>query len=437
MKHLGVLRHSLGVPDGLPTPSPPSKRQQPGQGQQQPRVRAVPMPADPSISPVVTRLSRVPNIPGIFEEDEEAEIEDSPSASRRTSSDSKSKAAKPRASTSRLPLPVPGSAPHIDLLEMQGNAANVAKRKAPTRRQSGLLTSARSSANASSSVPANLGLGIPRTPSPAFGSPIRLEAALLAAENDEMDVVEQIQQDHVKGEVDIVKDTDEEAEAEAEARRERREKKKRAKEKEAERERERELGLGGERESDRERKRVKEDEDLEDGNGNSNAKRLRDVTNSPRRLSPLDTGIFSGTSLHSSLDCNALTPSNIIVDREAQMQTPPSTTSASASMSPTSSILTPISSSTPPTTPTQPIPLASASTIPYTASQSLSAPQSQPSQADIESATTGRERRTRKSVNYAEPKLNTYVPSHRTPPSRLIHSVFVQQNAETRSCGCH
>ena len=52
--------------------------------------------------------------------------------------------------------------------------------------------------------------------------------------------------------------------------------------------------------------------------------------------------------------------------------------------------------------------------------------------ADAEASMTGRERRVRKSINYAEPKLNTCVP-HVHPPYLTYLTYPQQKDAQTRS----
>jgi hypothetical protein len=120
-------------------------------------------------SPLANRVSRPPNIPGIYEEEEpypsSNEQEKPPAALTPSRKRAKSK---PRLSASKLPLPSRGASPTRSATPMVGyeniSAGPLTKPRKTLRRPSGLLE-----INTEA-------LSAPRSASPAFGSPIRLEA---------------------------------------------------------------------------------------------------------------------------------------------------------------------------------------------------------------------------------------------------------------------
>ncbi|KAH9483493.1 hypothetical protein JR316_0002961 [Psilocybe cubensis] len=141
-KHLIYLRETHNIPTvSNDPPSPPS-----------PRARRPALDVSPS-SPQLNRISRPPNVPGIYEEDEP-----SGSSEERATPPRKKTKSKPRLSASKLPLPTRAPSP------TPTGSNDVSKPKKTIRRQSGLL-----------SVNTEV-LSVPRSGSPAFGSPIRLEA---------------------------------------------------------------------------------------------------------------------------------------------------------------------------------------------------------------------------------------------------------------------
>lgn len=153
MKHLEHLRQSHNIDSSPPTPPTlPSPKAR----------RPVPV-ANPDVQ--IGRLSRPPNVPEIYEEDEPvASSSDSDSGkldlfnSRPTS--------KPRSPSARgLRKARPSPPLHIGI--------NTATQRKKSRRQSGIL-----------SPNANKQSLVPRPSSPAFGSPIRKAAAL--AQEDEL-----------------------------------------------------------------------------------------------------------------------------------------------------------------------------------------------------------------------------------------------------------
>lgn len=218
---------------------------------------------------MMPRLSRAPNFPGIYEDDEMAS---SPDADEddiivHVNSSARRKA-KDKSSSSRVPLPPRVASPpplsmpvHINLVERESSA----KRK-PSRRQSGLL-SVNTDVGTSMGSERVGGLIPPRASSPALGSPERRNAGL--AEDDEERQVDELlgTGSGLAEETDIV----------ARARKERKEKKSKLVERDVVYE---DTDLGTLRV--KERKRRKEEE----GSG------LKDVTNSPRSHTihpPLDT----------------------------------------------------------------------------------------------------------------------------------------------------
>ncbi|TFK45908.1 hypothetical protein OE88DRAFT_1721318 [Heliocybe sulcata] len=320
VRHFTSIRDAYKIPTGRPSldRTPPAPR----------IARPVAAPAFQ-----MPRLSRVPDVPGINEVEEEDEVDTEGSSSTPT----KRKKTR-RASGSRLPVPA------VDLFE---DVAQTKKKKI-SRRQSGLL---------SMPTPEELTLSPPRPPSPAFGSPIRRQAGLAEEEEERA---------AMSGELEVNEDEMREIlEAEAAREKERRERKKRQ-------------DSAIDRGRERERKRAtREEEEVAEG-GKS---KLKDVTNSPRgraALPPLDT-----TSS----------------DRERpDPEIPSSATSAMTS----SSFATRNVLSTPATTPAPHTPLVGPSSHLPTPRPSSSPPLTEPA-----SEAGGRERRVRKSVNYAEPKLNT------------------------------
>ncbi|THH26753.1 hypothetical protein EUX98_g7442 [Antrodiella citrinella] len=363
MKHLGYIRKSHSIPHGRPLT--PEMQQEP------PRARR-PVP-NPDASPPMNRIARAPNFPNIHEDDEpnassaeDAEDDDddaeSPSPVRRKS--------KPRSSGSRLPLPTrtssPPPLPPLDapVITFDDHLTKAGKRK-PTRRQSGLLATSMSITTVTE-----------RPLSPAFGASLRREAAL---DEEEEEVIAVISGIDGPG--------DEELALVAQSIT-RREKKKKAKEKEREMPPEIERGSSSES-TKRERERVKRTRDLEShqlpaAEGSSRKSKLKDVTNnSPPLLLPLDTTLA---------DRERRTPETA--------DPPPSATSTTTNSSIASSrtFLT-----TPATTPAPSV----KGELQYLPTPRSSSPVAPPEVSDSEAATGGRERRTRKSVNYAEPKLNT------------------------------
>ncbi|KAH6899164.1 hypothetical protein BKA70DRAFT_1198417 [Coprinopsis sp. MPI-PUGE-AT-0042] len=157
VRHLNNLRISMNIPhEGPLQPGPPSPKA---------RRRPVDRHSVETDSPMPPRIAQAPTVPGI-EEEEEASMSPTP----------KRKSSKRRSSTSSLPLPsrpASTSTVHLDLTV----AHSTTKRNKPLRRQSGML------------VPyPDDPLSVPRASSPAFGSPVRLQAGRAELE-EEMAVI--------------------------------------------------------------------------------------------------------------------------------------------------------------------------------------------------------------------------------------------------------
>jgi hypothetical protein len=255
-KHLGHMRKSYNISHS--SPSPPQQPPAPP-----PRTRR-PMP-DPAASPQTTRLSRAPNIPGIYEDDEECEASSSSDDNEKLPSPTVRRKMKARLSASRLPLPSRVSSPPLPpapplVIENKG-------KKKVSRRQSGLLT-----------------VNTARPPSPAVGS--ALQKLAQEAEPDEED------------DAAITEEMDVDAELESALRREMRRERKNKLESQ---EREADGDVPFESSRPRERKRRRNSEETSSTtttNNSEGAKKLTDVTNSPRgrsALPPLDTTNTSRT----------------------------------------------------------------------------------------------------------------------------------------------
>jgi len=164
------------VPNSLP-PTPPS-----------PRAKRPPMLDVENGSPILNRISRPPDVPGIMEDEEPTES--SEETEKQATPPRKKPKSKPRLSASKLPLPTRGPSPipsSTVINPIEPGAADKlsagTKSRKTIRRQSGLL-----SVNTEA-------LSVPRSASPAFGSPIRLEAGRaeeaeeFAAVHGELDLV--------------------------------------------------------------------------------------------------------------------------------------------------------------------------------------------------------------------------------------------------------
>lgn len=252
-KQLGHLRRSFNISHSSPIPpqqppAPPPRARRPMQ--------------DPAISPQTSRLSRAPNIPGIYEDDE-GETDTSPEdESSHVPGPTVRKKMKARLSASRLPLPSRIASPPPDVPRPLIIATDAkSSKKKPSRRQSGLLTVDT------------------RPPSPVVGSPTARDSARILAEDDDDD------------DMAITDEMNVDAELEAALKRERK-----GKAKERERERDDTSTSDSGRTRERERKRRRDDDESSSTTTptvvESGGKKLKDVTNSPRgrsALPPLDT----------------------------------------------------------------------------------------------------------------------------------------------------
>ncbi|OCH86176.1 hypothetical protein OBBRIDRAFT_797436 [Obba rivulosa] len=407
MKHLGNIRKSFNMPHGrepTPEPQPPTAV-----------ARAKRLAPDPNASPAVARLARPPTVPGIYEDDEanlssegelnaDVEGEPSPTPKRR-------KSAKPRLSNSRLPLPTRASSPpptsSVPDIDFEMHLGKSGKRK-PTRRQSGML----SSMSITTVTPAGITTEhLPaRPPSPAFGSPLRREVGL-AEEEDEIAAL--------RGDFPVDQEEQElDATLFSVARRDKKEKKLKDREREREREKDRAKDRESSKESssesgrtrERERKRSSREPDSQPSSitAEGSKSRLKDVTNS--QSSHIGLPLLDTTS-----------------DRERQL-TPDNDIPTSASSTRTSSSGRTLLS-TPSTTPAPPTKSTEFVHLP-TPRSSSPLPQDTPIEVD---AFTGRERRVRKSVNYAEPKLNTKMRKPDPVPPPASSSTYTSKRASTSS----
>lgn len=365
MKQFGLIRKSFGVSHSR-TPTPEHHPHPP-------RAKR-PIP-DPNVSPPPNRIARAPTVPVLIEDDEpvmsspeDPELEPEPSPLAR-----KRKAKTRTSSSSRLPIALTKSPspPPIDVIkfEFDEELGKTGKRR-PTRRQSGLLTSL--------SITTVTTDDLNRPPSPVPGSPTRR-----AADEDEI----------APGEPD-----EEEVEAilQSVMKRERKVKK----ERESVRARDSDADAPVEVPRPRERKKHRISEDPSDIIEGGKLK-LKDVTNSRASLPLIDT--TSGMHVHRqtfSLPVFMYHLSPHDTDRERQRTSDidiPTSATSLASTSTRNFLSTPATTPAPSSKPS--------SQLPTPRSSSPIAPP-----VTSEPEVGGRERRVRKSINYAEPKLNTYVP---------------------------
>lgn len=264
MKQLGHIRKSFHVPHRSSTPESPPPA---------PLPRAKRPIVDPNVTPPAGRIARPPGIPGIFEDEEEdqSEADDlppSPTPPRRKS--------KPRPLSSRLPVQS-SAVEQAPLPSFDDRLGKSGKRK-PTRRQSGLLTT---SMSITTLTPKGYTTEIipPRPPSPAFGSPLRRDAAM--DEEDDMLITMQGRGEEEE-EDDLI--------ALSVTRRDSRKRKNKERESESDRGTERDTGD----EDGRGERSKRRGRDPEEGPSSYEGKKpkLKDVTNSPPprpSLATLDT----------------------------------------------------------------------------------------------------------------------------------------------------
>jgi hypothetical protein len=338
---------------------------------------------NPGASPHANRLARPPRVPEIFEEDEgesDALGEDrsqSPTPVMRHKK-SRSTSSSSRASSSRTPAPAltvsPPTLPPpiVATIQVDINESLLKHgKKRISRRQSGLINvtspgGSVSSSSASSSSKSRRASPPLRPPSPAFGSPLRRDAAL-AEEEEECEATLGQRLTNANEEPYLERTTS------------KGQRKRTLTQVQVEQ-------VVVEDDREREKRRLQDDTEIV-------GQRLQDVTNafgSHISLPPLDTnvsgmapfGFKSGVIYfladqdhHRTPDTDSDMPSSALTSSTRPLLSTPGTTPAP------SHLPTPRNSSPPPI----PIPLA-----------------------EPDSSTVGRERRVRKSINYAEPKLNTY-----------------------------
>ncbi|KAI0255177.1 hypothetical protein BJV78DRAFT_1358803 [Lactifluus subvellereus] len=355
MRSFGSMRKNFNIP----SPKLQSPKKVPA-----PKARR-PVPI-PGISPHANRLARPPRVPEIFEEDEAGS--DALGEDRSHSPTPITRRKKPRTiSSSSCPLtPALAASPlhrpalavpivatiQVDIDESLLRHGT----KRISRRQSGLInvassTGSGSSSSASSSSRSRAASPPPRPPSPAFGSPLRRDAGL-AEEEEEYAAVHR----------NLPANTDEDVPLE---RATNKGKKKRTL---TQAQAEEPLAEG---DHERGKRRLCEDPEVA-------SQRLQDMTNAFGArilLPPLDTNISDQDRLRPPSDTDSDMPSSALTYNSTH---PPLSTPGTTPAS--SHLPTPRNSSPPPI----PIPAA-----------------------EPEAPTMGRERRARKSVNYAEPKLNT------------------------------
>jgi hypothetical protein len=366
IRSFGSIRKSFNIP----SPKSPSPKKDTFPKARRPVL-------NPDASPHVNRLARPPRVPEIFEEDEagsDALAEDGSQSPtpvmrrkkpRSASSSSHSAAPAPTVSLQTLPPPIVATI-QVDISESllkQG-------KKRISRRQSGLINvpSSSGSGSTSSASSSSKGRGASpplRPPSPAYGSPLRRDAGLAEEEEEDYEVLRQ-------------RPTNEQLPFERATSKGK--KKRTLTQAQAEE-------VLPEDDHEREKRRLREDPAI-------TGQRLQDVTNAfgaRASLPPLDTNVsgmapfsFKSGVIYLSADlAHHRTPSDTDSDMPSSALTYSSTRPPLSTPGTTpapSHLPTPRNSSPPPI----PIP-----------------------PAEPDALTVVRERRVRKSVNYAEPKLNT------------------------------
>lgn len=349
MKSFGSIRKNFNIP----SPKSPSPKKEP-----LPKARRPVL--NPDASPHVNRLARPPRVPEIFEEDEaglDALEEDgwqSPTPVTRRKKPRSTSSSRPHLPTPTVPLLPPQNlpAPIVATIQVDINESLLKQGKRRiSRRQSGLInvTSSGSSGSASSSSRSCAPSPPLRPPSPAFGSPLRRSAGL-AEEEEEYEAL------HGQRPADTSEDT------RLERGTSKGKKKRTLTQAQAE-----EAPAGDDHE--REKRRLREDPDVA-------GPRLHDLTNafgSRIPLPPLNTNVADQDRHRMLSDTDSDMPSSTLTYNSTHppLSTPGTTPAPSH-------LPTPRNSSPPPLLP-----------------------------AESDAPMMGRERRVRKSINYAEPKLNT------------------------------
>ena len=151
---------------------------------------------NPGASPHANRLARPPRVPEIFEEDEAGSDALAEDGSQSPTPVMRRKKSHSTSSSSRAPAPVPTVShptlppPIVATIQVDINESLLKQgKKRISRRQSGLInvTSSSGSVSSSSASSSSKGRGASpplRPPSPAFGSPLRRDAALGEGEEE-------------------------------------------------------------------------------------------------------------------------------------------------------------------------------------------------------------------------------------------------------------
>ncbi|KAI9449186.1 hypothetical protein F5148DRAFT_1248544 [Russula earlei] len=304
---------------------------------------------NPDVSPHVNRLARPPRVPEIFEEDEAGSDALEEDGSQSPTPVTSRKKPRPTSTSSRLLVPAPASAtvpaPIVATIQVDINDSLLKHgNKRISRRQSGLINVTSSSGRALRLRP------LPRPPSPAFGSPLRRDA-VLAEEKEDYEALHGQRPANIAEEIPLERPMTDGR------------KKRTLTQAQA-------VDVSAEDDHEREKHRLPGDfEGLGPG--------LQDVTNALGAhlpLPPLDTNLSDQDCHRLPSDTDSDMPSALTYSSTRPPQSTPGTTPAPSHLS------TPRNSSPPP----------------------ISLPAVEP-----DAPTIGRERRVRKSINYAEPKLNT------------------------------
>ncbi|EJD06135.1 uncharacterized protein FOMMEDRAFT_139387 [Fomitiporia mediterranea MF3/22] len=343
LKHFGFIRESYNVP--LERPHSPKDN-----GDSSPPSRCQ---KPPPRSPSAPRLAQLPTVPDIYEEPEPHEGETSSEENdhgRNIRSDRQATltSSRRRESISRLPVPSRVSTPPpVSAMSspMEEGPTTSRKRKL-TRRASGLMPSIEPT---------------PRPVSPVLGSPMQQDIELSAEEEAA-----------ALQDVEAIAAREEEQDHDHELPSKKPRKKSKTRD-----ESDRDMT------ERRERRKAKEKENRDA----ASSVRLKDVTNSPRRRRTTSTGTTSASETDHVKHGKELPNSA----RPALAISPPLKLSSEGDIA---YLPTPAPSSAGNT------PVAQHFSLPHP-------PPSSNDTADVGTSGAGRERRTRKSVNYAEPKLNT------------------------------
>ena len=188
IRSFGSLRKNFNIP----TPKLPSPKKD-----TLPKARRSVL--NPGASPHANRLARPPRVPEIFEEDEAGSDALAEGGSQSPTPVMRRKKSRSTSSSSRAPAPAPTvspptlSPPIVATIQVDINESLLKQgKKRISRRQSGLInvTSSSGSVSSSSASSSAKGRGTSplRPPSPAFGSPLRRDAAQ-AEEEEEYEAI--------------------------------------------------------------------------------------------------------------------------------------------------------------------------------------------------------------------------------------------------------